>query len=255
MEATDKIHILLGGHDLEMLTIRDLLTERGIPFSDKQLRWDNALLSQYTETLQSIPSTHKIYGIELHEDIPLPDNYHTIDHHNHNSQLPSALEQTASLLQIPMNRRMQLIAANDKGYIPGLIAIGATEKEITEIRLADRRAQGVTADDEKLAEQAITENLTHVGELIIIKATSHRFSPICDRLYPYNKLLIYTDNEWIYYGSEVNEIKELFPNEMRQDKLFYGGMPNGYIGLKQDSCTTEEISRMVEKIKLYENGK
>ena len=38
---------LLGGHDLEMLTIRDVLDTYGCVYVDHQLQWDNAKLSSY----------------------------------------------------------------------------------------------------------------------------------------------------------------------------------------------------------------
>ena len=255
MEKDRNRYFLLGGHDLEMLTIRDLLNKKGLPYSDHHLRWDNAQLSQYAETIEKLSPEQTIYGIELQEDIQPPVNYHKIDHHNQYSHLPSALEQVAQILQMPISRKMQLIAANDKAYIPGLTAIGATQEEIEEIRKADRHAQGVTEVDEQLAEKAISENIRQKGKLTIIKALSPRFSPICDRLYPYKKLLIYTDNEWIYYGIGTDGILKLFQQEQREGKLFYGGGPDGYIGIKERTCTVEEIEKMITIIIDLEYGK
>lgn len=48
----DKKHLfLLGGHDLEMQTIVQILTDRNVIFKDRYLQWDNALLSQYEEEI------------------------------------------------------------------------------------------------------------------------------------------------------------------------------------------------------------
>lgn len=74
-----------------------------------------------------------------------------------------------------------------------MIALHASDVEISEIRQKDRACQGVTALDETLAEKAISENLERVNDLIVVKALSSRFAPICDRLYPYSKLLVYTE--------------------------------------------------------------
>ena len=254
MTGTDRMHFLLGGHDLEMLTVRDLLVREGIPFSDLHLRWDNAFLSSYAQVLGELPSDCMVYGIELQEDIVLPANYRRIDHHNQCSHLPSVLEQVVGLLQIPMDRHMQLVAANDRAYIPGLVAMGATKEEIDEIRLADRRAQGVTEEEERLAEKAIAENLSHTGRVITVKALCPRFSPICDRLYPYTALLVYTGNEWMYYGEGAKSVREMFAAELHQGKLFYGGDDNGYIGIKQECCSAAEITEMIERIKNSKNG-
>ena len=47
---------LLGGYDLEMLTIKQMLEERGDSVViDKHLRWDNAKLSKYQLVLKSYP--------------------------------------------------------------------------------------------------------------------------------------------------------------------------------------------------------
>jgi hypothetical protein len=73
---------ILGAHDLEMLTIKQLLDEReDCVVLDHHLQWDNSLLSAYSSELQ-LWSNHDIYGIELQEDIIAPNNYHRIDHHN-----------------------------------------------------------------------------------------------------------------------------------------------------------------------------
>ena len=150
---------LLGGYDLEMLTIKQLLEDRNdCVVADKHLYWDNALLSAYQEELLEYADC-EIYGIELRENITVPDNYISIDHHNDRSSGPSTLEQVASILGVTLTRYQQLVAANDKGYIPAMKALGASKEEIDEIRRKDREAQGVTEEDELLAEQSIKNHL------------------------------------------------------------------------------------------------
>lgn len=241
------IFFLLGGADLEMQTIREILVGEGIPFADYGLRWDNALLSRYKKELNEHPNA-LIYGVELQEDIPLPSNYKAIDHHNQNTELPSALEQVVNLLQLPMTRYWELIAANDKAYIPGMVEKGASEEEITTIRLADRKAQGVSEEEELLAVKAISESREKVNGLMVIHAYSSRFSPICDRLFPYKRLLVYTDSEWMYYGIGATLVRNLFENEYQNGGLFYGGGKNGYVGIKQHLYRKEEILKMVTQI-------
>ncbi|MFK2345607.1 NYN domain-containing protein [Bacteroides fragilis] len=71
----DKKHLfLLGGHDLEMQTIVQILTDRNVIFKDRYLQWDNALLSQYEEEIQQYGNKEPfiIYGVELKEDITPP---------------------------------------------------------------------------------------------------------------------------------------------------------------------------------------
>lgn len=243
---------LLGGYDLEMLIIRDVLDEHDCEYADHRLRWDNAKLSSYRDEIVhfSIENAQGcIYGIELENDLASsPKCYRSIDHHNEQSKAPSALEQVLSLLNIPMNREYGLVAANDKRYIPGMLALGATDEEVQRIRCADRRAHGITEEDEVLAEKAIAENLRQVSDLIVIKAFNSHFSPICDRLYPYRSLLIYTAAEWIFYGEGAQQVRELFMEEYNKRKIFYGGGPGGYVGVKESLYNEQEISKMVKKI-------
>lgn len=248
---------LLGGYDLEMVTIRDILEERRITSADRQLQWDNACLSFYKEELDlygEAGSPWRIFGIELREDIPAPANYTRIDHHNQYAVLPSALEQVMELLRLPLDRYQRLVAANDKGYIPGMRALGATAEEISSIRHADRKAQGVTGEEEGFAELAITVNREDLGDLIVIHALSSRFSPICDRLFPYRHLLIYTDEEWVYYGEGLSGIKAVFTDDLLQGKIYSGGGDKGYVGTVRGIYSPGKICEMVEQIKNIKYG-
>lgn len=244
---------LLGGHDLEMNVIANILKEQCVCYRDHSLEWHNAKLSQYKEDLHRYgnnPAYH-IYGIELQEDCLLPDNYTRIDHHNDYVDCPSALEQVAAVLGLSLTRYQQLVAANDKGYIPGMKEIGATPEEIICIRLEDRKAQGVSDEDELLAEKAIEENLEQIGSLIIIRGLGSHFSSICDRLYPYERLLIYTKNELVYYGKGSGQLKKMFDLEIARGQIYYGGGDNGYLGTVQDTFSEIEIQEIIVRIKQY----
>ena len=246
---SEQLFFLLGGADLEMQTIRDVLVRQSIPFADHHLRWDNALLSSYRKELQEVKDGQTVYGLELREDILPPACYQAIDHHNGLSSLPCALEQVMEILQLPMSRYEQLVAANDKAYIPGMLALNASSEEIERVRLADRKAQGVTDEEECLAEKAIMKNLEITNGLKIVHALSSRFSPICDRLFPYQKLLIYTESEWMYYGEGSTLVRESFSDEFEVGNLFYGGGEHGYVGIKQNVYNKDEILEMVNRIK------
>lgn len=240
---------LLGGYDLEMLTIKQILEgKEDCMVQDRHLHWENALLSAYNDALQQYKDVD-VYGIELREDVPIPPNYHRIDHHNEWYRKPCALEQVAEILGLTLNRYQQLVAANDKGYIPAMQQLYATEEEIADIRKRDRAAQGVTAEEEVLGVKAISENLEKHGVLTIVKALTSRFSPICDRLFPYQRLLIYTDSEWMYYGEGKAELVKQFASEIEQKKVFYGGGVNGYIGSVRHAFCKEDIRRFVKDIR------
>lgn len=239
---------LLGGYDLEMLTIKQMLEGMDdCVVIDKQLRWDNARLSAYKDELPQ-HTYNNIYGIELQEDITLPENYHRIDHHNDWDDRPSALEQVAMVVGVTLNRYQQLVAANDRGYIPAMQNLSATKEEIGEIRRRDREAQGVTIEDERLAEKAVCSNCRHYGKLAVVSSPTSRFSPICDRLFPYHRLLIYTDQEWMYYGEGKAQLVKHFDNDIAQRKVFHGGGDSGYIGGVRGTFNKDEIGQIVEYI-------
>lgn len=240
---------LAGGYDLEMLTIIQMLEERDdCVVADHHLRWDNAQLSVYSKELIEFADADTVYGIELQEDIPAPPNYHRIDHHNDYVGRLSALEQVATILGVSLNRFQQLVAANDKGYIPAMIALSATKEEIDDIRRKDRAAQGITEADEMLAKQSIAENLLEKGDLLVVRSLTPHFAAVCDGLFPYRSLLVYSDSEWSFYGVGTNNLVQLFAEEIRSKKMYYGGGKDGYIGVVKHAYTAQEIKSCVEQI-------
>ena len=252
---------LLGGSDLEMTTIKNLLVNAGEQFETHDLRWDNAKLSSYEKTLEEYGNSHdyQIYGIELNEDIPHPDNYVRIDHHNDFANKPSSLEQVATLLGLEMDRHMQLVAANDSRYIPGMIKLGASREEIDDIRRADRAAQGVSEGDESLAEESLKSCKGNIYDLYVVKSLTSKFSTICDRMYPYRRLLIYNDDVAEFYGEGVNDLTSLFKSELDAKKMYHGGGDSGYLGTVSGAYSKEEIAGIVDKIRAHfsnrESGK
>ena len=245
---------LLGGNDLEMTTIKNLLVNAGEQFETHDLRWDNAKLSSYEKTLEEYGNSpdYQIYGIELNEDIPHPDNYVRIDHHNDFANKPSSLEQVATLLGLAMDRHMQLVAANDSRYIPGMIKLGASREEIDDIRRADRAAQGVSEDeDERLAEESLKSCKGDASNLYVVKSLTSKFSAICDRMYPYRRLLIYNDDVAEFYGEGVNDLTSLFKSELDAKKMYHGGGDSGYLGTVSGAYSKEEIAGIVDKIRTH----
>lgn len=247
----EKKIFLLGGHDLEMQEIARLLEQKGIVFYDRGLDWSQARLSVYREEMArygNCPET-EVYGVELQEDIPAGEwkNYFRIDHHNDYSGRPSSLEQVAALTGTELSRRQKLIAANDSAYIPGMHGLGATEEEIREVRLADRRMQGCTEEDERLAELAIKTGLRRAGDLLVVKSLTSRFSPVCDRLWPYNKLLIYTGDTLCYYGQGKEKLVERFAKEIAGGRMYHGGGENGFFGVAKGRYAPDEILQLVQE--------
>ena len=239
---------LLGGHDLEMQEIKNLLKSNGERYVDAHLNWGNARLSAYMSVISEEPDS-EYYGIELKEDTQLPKYYHRIDHHNDYNQRPAAIMQVAEILGIKPDRHIQLVAANDAGYIPAMRALNASKEEIAEIRKQDRAAQGVTEEDEKMAELSISEHSVRYEGLFIVHAQTSKFSPICDRLFPYQRLLIYTDAEWTYYGEGKSELVAMLADDIYNNKVYHGGGDNGYIGTVKGAFTKEQIPDFITLIK------
>ena len=241
---------LIGGKDLEMEAILQLLTYNQLLFADHNLAW-GAKLSSYQTLLNDYQT---FVGIELISDIAHPQHYILIDHHNENSHKRSSLEQIIELLEknlhlkIEFTRDLQLIAANDKGYVHAMFNMGAKLQEVADIRRRDRKAQGVTPEDELLAEQSIRENLTIEGGITIVKSLTHHFSAVTDRLYPYDQLLIYTDNELNYYGKGVSKLTAAFSDLIQQQKAFSGGGVDGFFGIGFNSLPTNELINIKDTI-------
>lgn len=243
---------LLGGYDLEMLTIHNILEENNELFFDKHLKWDNAIPEEYSDVFIEYGNKKEnvIYGVELHssEFTAQYANYVRIDHHNEFNDQPSALIQVAEILNKSLNRHQQLIAANDSGYIPAMEQLGATKEEIHKIRYLDRQVQGVTENDEQLAENAIKHHLIQYDKLTVVQSETSRFSAICDRLYPYNSLLIYNVDELMFYGKGTERVIEQFTKELDVGKFFYGGGHNGFAGIAANAYSFDEIKEMKERI-------
>jgi len=241
---------LLGGQDLEMQTIRDLLLAQGyregIDFIDHKLAWHQARLSAYSAFL-AIPK--KLVGIELSLDIAPPAGYLSIDHHGARSEEESSLEQFAALMGITLSREQRLIAANDSGYIPAMQALGATPGEIAHIRQLDRKAQGVTPEMEQQAEADLIHNLREHGPLTVVQTQLETFSPLTDRLFGRPHLLIYNDATLTYYGSSRNQVVAAYQPAIQEGRAYYGGQsPGGYFGLAKGHWTASQLTVHAEKI-------
>ena len=238
----DKILFLLGGYDLEMVEIKKILEENGVDFKDKHLSW-GAKLSEYEEYLDF---DGKIYGIELVEDIEPPTNYIAIDHHNKRYKQKSSLEQVAEILDLKLTRWQQLVAANDRGYIPEMRRLCATDDEIKKIRREDRLAQGITENEEKIAELEI-ENIKEIDGVYLLKTTLKHFSPLVDRT-DKRPLIIYNEHTLSVFADNIEELIKSFKDEIDKHLCYYGGNPLGYFGFSEEYFKKESINETVNRI-------
>jgi hypothetical protein len=173
------LHVFLGGHDLEMLAIRDLAARvLGVErVSDAGLAW-GARASAYGDAIAQA-ATEKLTPVlvELQADIPLPAGSLLIDHHGERAGGPSSLRQIYDLLGPaagPWTRWMTLVDANDRGHISALRAIGATDAEIAQVRQADRQAQGITAAEEAAGLAALASVREVLGGSLLVGDLPHK---------------------------------------------------------------------------------
>lgn len=196
--------IFAGGHDGEMTEITRVCREAGVEVIDKNLSW-GAKVSDYTADIAKVVTVGKVpVLVELTLDAELPANAIVVDHHNENAGRPASLLQVLSLLGIEPTRRQQLIAANDSGYIPAMLAMGATPEEVAEVRYADRAAQGITPEQEREAERAIAAAEV-INGVTIIRMSHSKSSTVCDRLFQPGKeerlLILSGDGESNFFGN------------------------------------------------------
>ncbi|MGC8866147.1 MAG: hypothetical protein ACP5O2_10565 [Bacteroidales bacterium] len=235
---------LLGGYDLEMLTIRRLLKRKGYNFVDKKLSW-GAKLSAYKESFDTL---HHYIGIELIDDITPPARYTSIDHHNNDYEKPSALEQVAALVGHSLTRYEQLVAANDKGYIPAMQALGASKEEILRIRRKDRAAQGISLKEEKIILNPAHLQIEQIGEILVVQTPFERFSPIVDYFYPQRHLIVFNDHELMYYGSLTARLVDILQSLLKENKIFYGGNPPSFLGTGKGFFSKPELEILKNQI-------
>ena len=129
-----------------------------------------------------------------------------IDHHGAESgKRPTALEAVLSRFGIVPTREQQLIIANDRGHIAGMVAIHATADEIASIRKQDREAQGISEAEEAAAETAIADRCVGPSGLVTVVLPHSRTAAVTDRLSTGiggsdERLLILSPDEVSFFG-------------------------------------------------------
>lgn len=193
VEVLPPFAFFLGGQDLEMVTIAALLADlrkedhrRLAAVYDRKLPWGARASAYGDEVAKASESGWLPVLVELGCDMGLPLGCIVIEHHGDRSGGPSALRQIFDLLAMPerrWTRDLALVAANDKGYIPAMARMGATAEEIAEIRRRDRRAQGITVEEEAAGLAAVARaDLRLDGSLIVVQLPHERTATVADPL-------------------------------------------------------------------------
>lgn len=203
--------LFLGAHDLEMLTIRELLQAEGERFFDADLSWGAKASAYGHQIVDAIVRGETPVLIELENDMALRlQQFINVDHHGSAAGVdaPTSLDQVFRLLALPPERWTRwhaLVAANDRGHIPAMRRMGATDEEIAKVRAADRAAQGITATHEREAEAAIEAAESFGGgELLTVRLPHEKTAAVVDRLAmqssPPQNVLVLSPKEENFFG-------------------------------------------------------
>lgn len=225
-------------NDGESVEIHKLLFSHKIPFVITSQKWGaswNKLEKPIKEKIKS-NNFDKIYGIELQGE-SLSEKCINIDHHMYSgddrSNELSSLEQVAEILEVELSDYQKAVSLNDKGYIPLMKANNVPEDVIQLVRLQDRIAQGITAEQEEQAEIACRER-QEKGRLTIVKCPHSKTSCVCDRLYGQyeNLLIISSDGEVNFFGDgEIcqdlyNKVEGSWCGGQLPIRGYWGGYPS-----------------------------
>jgi len=213
----EPLTVFLGGRDLEMAEIARLLAGRpGVAVCDHGPAWGVRASAYLPELRAALAAGRRAVLVELADDLPadLPrDRLTWVDHHGPlaGANRPTSLEQVFALLGRPAGewtRDRELVAANDRGHIAGLLRAGATAAEVRDIRARDRRAQGVTADEEASGQEAAAAAESHLGgRLTVVRLPHARTAVATDFLHPalggpgYENLVALCPGETVFFGS------------------------------------------------------
>jgi hypothetical protein len=182
----ERFRFFLGGHDLEMLVIRDLVLDTLGPdaVADKGLGWGAKRSAYEAEIAEAAAAGFVPVLVELTDDMALAPPFIDIDHHGARAGGPSSLRQTFDLLPLApeqWTRRFALVEANDIGHIAGMQAIGASADDMSAIRAADRRAQGITPAEEAAGLAALARAETALdGTVLVVHAPHDRTATVAD---------------------------------------------------------------------------
>lgn len=229
----------LGGKDAEMVRIKEVLQKNKCTFCDKDLSW-GAKESDYKDEIQNVLAKGKTpVFIELTSDLSSLDGGISVDHHGERANEPASILQVLDLIGVAPTRFDLLIAANDAGYIPAMQKMGATQQEIDVIRLKDREAQGIMAEQESQAEEAIAK-MERMGTMLVVRLPHSKSATVTDRLFGtqtrQNVLVLSGDGEVNYFGAGniCKELTEKFPGGWSGGAglgdangiAYFGGYPN-----------------------------
>ncbi|MFQ5740950.1 MAG: hypothetical protein ACE5JX_18265 [Acidobacteriota bacterium] len=254
----ERLVFFLGGRDLEMLAIGALLRQSGARLHDRAPDWSQASISFYRPEVENLKRDQVPVLVELANDLQLQPCI-AVDHHQGRAgaERPTSLHQVFQLLRLPSHRWTrwhELVAANDRGYIPAMREVGADAVEIRRVRDADRAAQGIDEEHDREARRALSAlQLRSDGCLAVARLGHGKTAALTDLLDPayggsgYKNLLIASPNELNFFGAGglVLALARAFPGSW-----FGGSLPErGFWGVRTDHLESDlgKAASLIEK--------
>ena len=252
----DKILVVTPVNDGEAVQIEKLLKEKNIKTLVTKQGWGaswSGLEPEIKKEIKNLKNKNfEVFGVELQGQAP--EGMINIDHHYYDGDDRtnefSSLEQVAELIGHELTLYEQFVAENDKGFIPAMLTLAKnknlsekeTQKMIEKVRLRDRAAQGITPEQEKIAEEAIEE--AEVSDNLTVVRMSHsKTATVCDRLYgKYKNLLVLSgDGEANFFGSRevIKKLSDLVEGswsggDLSHDNGFWGGYPSQDLDIEKE---------------------
>ena len=243
----NQILIVTPINDGEATQIAKILKEKNIKTLITSQGWGaswNELEPEIKKEIEEYKNKgYKIFGVELQGQAP--EGAVNIDHHIYDgddrSNEKSSLEQVAELIGHELTLYEQFVSANDKGFIPAMLALAKnknlnkkeTEKLIEKVRLQDRTAQGITPEQEEIAEKAIQE--AEISDSLTVVHMAHsKTSTVCARLWGQykNLLIVSSDGEVNFFGERrvIETLSNLVEGswsggDLDHNNGFWGGYP------------------------------
>jgi hypothetical protein len=209
------------------------LLERFEAFFETKQPWGaswKGLESKIQEHLCNLYKNSIVYGIELSGKNSF--NAINIDHHRYRdedrSNKLSSLEQVAEILGCPLNRWRRLVAANDRAWIPGMLAEGASMEELEAVRNQDRQVQGLNPDHKRQAVLDINKAERH-GRKMFVQCHKGINSFHSDLLWgSADEWLLTSPHLWTYSGNRVEYFQQL---DLPEEYWLGGSSSFGYFGV------------------------
>jgi hypothetical protein len=202
------------------------------------------------------PSDAVIYGVKLGDDAP--EKCESL----HGDSETSVLEKVAEIIGTKLSTREQFVAANARGYIPEMTVLAkklglsdaGIEEIVSEIRLADRKAQGICSEEESKAECAI-RSAKEFGTTLFVRYDGLRPLPVVDRLFG-KEFLVYCAPDMSFYSHKPRDPKFFEYHGSRAREFFeaFGGViDEGNIwkiseeDLKEKGFSVKEVLKFLSK--------